>query len=905
MNNYEIIKAIEESDDLTTNPQRLVDYIEMGKNIYLTECDSVEGKRVCTKGRDIALQAAKRTKTAESYRIYLLALKYLAQYFLDFDSYMIFLEHKREPDEQFYLPRRECFQELGIIQAFQDMLEDKLDVLSISLAPGVGKGQLPSAKILTPLGFKKFGDLKVGDKVISGTGNVTTVEGIYPKPKMAVYELTFDDGSKVQCSKDHVWHVQTRYDRRRGVYRNVELSEMLDNYLVENGKRANYSVDYVPVIDCFEKKELLLDPYLMGIMLGDGGFTQGSAIITIADTEILDEVSKRLPKSCKLHYKDKYDFTIVNSEYHNRWVKNEIIEILTHYELMGKHSYEKHIPKDYLYASYEDRLELLKGLLDSDGHVFDHGIEYTTTSKQLAEDVRELTHSLGGYCSFSEKKNCGYLKDGVKIPCRIAYRLIIQFSSKQPKPLRLSRKRDAYNPKREVLKRFITDIKYIGKEKTSCIYVSDPSHLYITDDYVITHNTTIEGFFISYVMGLYPDKCNLFSSYSGTITEMFHRSVFNIITNREYAWSDVFPKVRMESKSDKEEYINLGKYKPFKTLTCRSINSSTTGVTRAEGFLMCDDLVSGIEEALNPERLETLYMKYVSDLKSRRKLGCKEIHIATRWSVHDVIGHLQANYDNERSKFIAVDCFDEDGESVFDFKYNKGFSTQYFRDMEMTMDEVTFQCMYRSDPIEREGLLYHKDDIRTYLGGLPCDDDGNVKEPDAILAVCDTKDTGTDFNCLLVVYQYGPNFYLEDLVYDNGSPYVLDELNSNCLVKNNVHLAQFESNKEGSRTGDEVQKKIREKGGRCTITKKYTTTNKETKIIVNSDWVKQHILFKDKTEYEPKSMYAKFMHDMFSYVTLGKNKHDDSVDALAMLALFIQGLEGSVGQVYDRRELGI
>jgi predicted phage terminase large subunit-like protein len=321
---------------------------------------------------------------------------------------------------------------------------------------------------------------------------------------------------------------------------------------------------------------------------------------------------------------------------------------------------------------------------------------------------------------------------------------------------------------------------------------------------------------------------------------------------------------------------------------------------------MCDDLVSGIEEALNPERLETLYMKYVSDLKSRRKLGCKEIHIATRWSVHDPIGHLQSLIDDDsRARFIAVDCFDENGQSVFDFKFKKGFSTKYFREMEQTMDDITFRCMYRSDPIEREGLLYHKDDIKTYLGGLPREDSDKIKEPDAILAICDTKDTGTDYNCLLVVYQYGQNFYLEDLVYDNGSPYVLDELNANCLVKNNVQMAQFESNKEGSRTGNEVQRLIKEKGGRCVITKKYTTTNKETKIIVNSDWVKQHILFKDPVEYEPKSMYGQFMRAVFSYVTLGKNKHDDSVDALAMLALFVQSLEGSIAEVYSRKELGI
>lgn len=554
IDNYELIRKLEKAKDLYSNSARLKDLIEMGKNVFLADKDFEEGKRVCTVAKEIAMKRANNSHLAEWYELYLLSLKYLARYFRDFDSYMIFLEHNREPEAQFYLPRRKVFRDLNIVQSFQDLLDDKLDILGISLIPGGGK-------------------------------------------------------------------------------------------------------------------------------------------------------------------------------------------------------------------------------------------------------------------------------------------------------------------------------------------------------------TTIEEYFTSFVMGLYPEKCNVFSSYAGKITDMFHRAMNDILTSPEYAWREIFPDVEIESKSDKDQYINLGKFKPFKTLTCRSIDASTTGVTRAEGYLMCDDLVSGIEEALNPERLEKLYMKYVSDLKSRRKLGCKEVHIATRWSVHDPIGHLIVeNEDNPRARFIAVDCYDENGESNFNYKYNKGFDTAYLKNMEKVMDDITFKCMYRSDPIEREGLLYHKSDLMFYLGGLPVDDDGKTKEPDAILGVCDTKDTGTDFNCLLVGCKYGANFYLEDVVYDNGSPYVLDELNADCIVRNKVQMCQFESNKEGSRTGNEVQKLIDQKGGRCTITKKYTTQNKETKILVNSDWVKKHVLFKDETEWTP--MYRAFMKGVYSYVQMGKNKHDDGVDALAMLALFIQSFEGAQVEIVSRRSLG-
>lgn len=416
-----------------------------------------------------------------------------------------------------------------------------------------------------------------------------------------------------------------------------------------------------------------------------------------------------------------------------------------------------------------------------------------------------------------------------------------------------------------------------------------------------TGKTTLGEFFISFVMGHYPNTPNLMSSHSGFMTRMFYDAVLNIITSNEYCWSDVFPDVIFEGNNAKEETINLGRWQPFKTLTCRPIRGSLTGVTRCEGFLYVDDLVSGIEEALSIDRLDKLYGEYTTDLKSRKKKKAKEIHIATRWSVHDVIGRLERMYEgNPRAEFIAVPDIDpKTGKSNFDYDYDVGFDEKYFHDMEMSMDDVSYRCLYKSDPIEREGILYHPTELQRYLGGLP------DREPDSILAICDTKDTGTDYNFLGVFYQYGDRYYLEDLVFKNIDPGTLDELNSDMLVKHHVQQAQFESNKEGSRTANEVERLVREKGGRCHITKKYTAQNKETKIIVNSSWVKEHVIFKDITEYEPKSDYGVMMSFLCSYTQLGKNKHDDAPDALAMFAQFVDALLGGEGQVMKRSELGI
>lgn len=416
-----------------------------------------------------------------------------------------------------------------------------------------------------------------------------------------------------------------------------------------------------------------------------------------------------------------------------------------------------------------------------------------------------------------------------------------------------------------------------------------------------TGKTTLGEFFISFVMGHYPNTPNLMSSHSGFMTRMFYDAVLNIITSNEYCWSDVFPDVIFEGNNAKEETINLGRWQPFKTLTCRPIRGSLTGVTRCEGFLYVDDLVSGIEEALSIDRLDKLYGEYTTDLKSRKKKKAKEIHIATRWSVHDVIGRLERMYEgNPRAEFIAVPDIDpKTGKSNFDYDYDVGFDEKYFHDMEMSMDDVSYRCLYKSDPIEREGILYHPTELQRYLGGLP------DREPDSILAICDTKDTGTDYNFLGVFYQYGDRYYLEDLVFKNIDPGTLDELNSDMLVKHHVQQAQFESNKEGSRTANEVERLVREKGGRCHITKKYTTQNKDTKIIVNSSWVKEHVIFKDITKYEPKSDYGVMMSFLCSYTQLGKNKHDDAPDALAMFAQFVDALLGGEGQVMKRSELGI
>lgn len=541
--------------------------------------------------------------------------------------------------------------------------------------------------------------------------------------------------------------------------------------------------------------------------------------------------------------------------------------------------------------------EIIVRLLKSDLSDYDNLLSLLGMANEVIREDKELSRKLANKVRFLALRLCAT----GDIKYYDLYNKALLFLAQEHKDfdsylLYVEKNRDPedryYQPRRNKIYWLVQKMQRLIDDELDILSISMPPG---------TGKTTLGEFFISFVMGHYQNTPNLMSSHSGFMTRMFYDAVLNIITSNEYCWSDVFPDIVFEGNNAKEETINLGRWQPFKTLTCRPIRGSLTGVTRCEGFLYVDDLVSGIEEALSIDRLDKLYGEYTTDLKSRKKKKAKEIHIATRWSVHDVIGRLERMYEgNPRAEFIAVPDIDpQTGKSNFDYDYDVGFDEKYFHDMEMSMDDVSYRCLYKNDPIEREGILYHPTELQRYIGGLP------DREPDSILAICDTKDTGTDYNFLGVFYQYGDRYYLEDLVFKNIDPGTLDELNSDMLVKHHVQQAQFESNKEGSRTANEVERLVKAKGGRCHITKKYTTQNKETKIIVNSSWVKEHVIFKDITEYEPKSDYGVMMSFLCSYTQLGKNKHDDAPDTLAMFAQFVDALLGGEGQVVKRSDLGI
>ena len=398
--------------------------------------------------------------------------------------------------------------------------------------------------------------------------------------------------------------------------------------------------------------------------------------------------------------------------------------------------------------------------------------------------------------------------------------------------------------------------------------------------------TTVEKMFHALVAGWSPRDFSLFYSHSGDITRMYYDGVYDIVTNtEEYTWNEIFPDLSVTSTNAKMEQFNVGKYKSFPSVQCTSVGSKNAGKVRASKFLLVDDMIGGIEEAMNPIILDKLWDKYAVDARQRKiqdtdGKNCKEIHIATRWSVHDVIGRIQNMYEgNPRVKVIAVPDVDPvTGESNFDYEFS-GFTKEFFEDQQLLMDDISYRCLYKQEPIEREGLLFPEDKIRRYLN-LP------HGEPEIVTGQCDTKGKGTDYFVLPVLQKYGEDYYCVDCVCDNTADYEMQYENAaNVLTNNKVQECEFERNAGGDRVAMEVNKRVEKKGWICNITDTPTETNKEARIFQCSNWILQHVIFKDPSSYKPNEPYGVMMSLLKRYSVSGKKQLDDVPDVFSNFAL--------------------
>jgi superfamily II DNA or RNA helicase len=375
---------------------------------------------------------------------------------------------------------------------------------------GLGKVIANDRPVLTPNGWVEHGSLVVGDYVIGSNGKPTKVLAVYPNPLKDYYNITFTDGTVVEACDEHLWSVYTPSQKKCGTKNQIlTIKDMLDSekVVVSNGigynEKKKYTTKtyykmgngdckwYIPMVKPveFNSRGIKIDPYLLGVLLGDGSISTMNRVgLTSKDPEIINEISSRLPNNMLISdLKEEISFGFIMKD---KSKGNTLLKSLEHYKLLGTKSDNKFIPEDYKFNTVNIRLEVLQGLLDTDGYCSKNGtIQHYSVSKQLSDDVKQLVQSLGGVARQRSKVGSYKLPSGELKKCKICYTLTINLPE-HIKPFKLSRKlENIVNVKKYHPSRGIKSIEFSRRTLGQCITVDAEDSLYVIDQYVVTHNT--------------------------------------------------------------------------------------------------------------------------------------------------------------------------------------------------------------------------------------------------------------------------------------------------------------------------------------------------------------------------------------------------------------------------------
>ena len=398
-----------------------------------------------------------------------------------------------------------------------------------------------------------------------------------------------------------------------------------------------------------------------------------------------------------------------------------------------------------------------------------------------------------------------------------------------------------------------------------------------------TGKSSICSMAMTWHLGRDPMHSNLMTAHSDKLTKHFYQQCLQFVSDQEYRFAECFPDAPLVWQSGEDEAFSLRRRGAYPSCTCRSVEGTLTGAVEVGegGWLYADDLVKDLEEAMSPRRLQSKWEAYVNQCYDRRKRGARQLMVGTRWDVADPIGRMVALHEGEPGfRVLTIPALDPaTGESNFDYLYGVGFDRRYYLDMRRTTDEATYAAKYDGEPFVRQGQLYSPDALERYLA-LP---DG---EPSRVVAVVDTKGAGSDYQACPVAAKWdsSPKWFITDFFCDNSAPDACNRALAQFLARNGVQEVRFESNAAGGRVAEDVDRMLRDMGHLCAVRKKYTGSNKETRILASSPWVLDSCVFRDPSLYAAGSGYARAMSQMCSFVLDGKNAHDDAPDAMAMLA---------------------
>lgn len=448
-----------------------------------------------------------------------------------------------------------------------------------------------------------------------------------------------------------------------------------------------------------------------------------------------------------------------------------------------------------------------------------------------------------------------------------------------------------YLPRRHYLRRYVEGYQEVLEGKLDFLSISMPKRC---------GKSQLGINFTNMLSGKFPDRSTLMEGTGDDLVQSFYKGCFEYIQQpNDYHFYDIFPESKLVQTNADTKVINLLHKSRFPTVMCRSIDARQVGLSEATNLLYLDDCVEGREEAKNRQRLDDKWEVISGDIIGRAIEGTPIVICGTRYSLYDPIGHLQEEMQKQgkRCKIIETPALDPvTDESNFEYirEGRKVFTTQYFRDQREMLSAEQFESEFQQQPFEAKGILFPEASLNRYFE-LPVD-----REPDSIIAVCDTADKGADYCSMPIAAVYGDEVYIVDVVFDDSPPEVTKPECAKALMDNLVVAGTFESNNAGTYFARDVQQILTDRKYVCNIRTKRTISNKQTRIEFASDNIIKHFYFKDPSLYARNSQYAMFMKQVTTYTRSGKVPHDDAPDSLSLLENELRGLVGAKVEVFKR-----